>query len=108
MHRYYLYLLLPSVLFHVERGGICKHFNVLALLTLQGEPPRLLVVRQMEGEKVMKDYFTQGISLENFQKKIPEIESALNVKVCKIEAGHDQQHVILHLLPGNAQIPEVD
>lgn len=82
-------------------------FQRISFVNSAGEPPRLLVVQQMEGEKVMKDYFTQGISLENFQKKIPEIESALNVKVSKIEAGHDQQHVILHLLPGNAQIPEV-
>lgn len=103
-------LFLIAVTFSIIPRGAWRDmqaFQRIGLANSAGEPPRLISMKKLEGEKIMKDYFTQGISLENFQKKIPEIESALNVKVAKIEAGHDQQHVILHLLPGNAQIPEV-
>lgn len=55
----------------------------------------------------MNEFFTQGITAEDFQDKISEIESALNVRVTKIEVGCDQQHIILHLAPGNAKISGV-
>ena len=93
----------------IPRGAwqAAQAFQRIGLSNHAGETPRLIDNKNMGDGKMMKEFFTQGITVEDFQDKIPEIESALNVRVTKIEAGCDQQHIILHLAPGNAKIPDV-
>lgn len=40
------------------------------------------------------------------EDKQSTIESALNARITKIEDGRDNQHILLHLAPGNAKLPK--
>ena len=70
-----------------------------------GEPP-LLTQRWKEGEKTIVEFFTQGLSIPELQEHLEMIESALNMRIIKIAEGHNKQHILLHLAPGNAKLPE--
>ena len=70
-----------------------------------GEPP-LLTRCWKEGEKTIVEFFTQGLSIPELQEHVEMIESALNMRIIKITEGHNKQHILLHLAPGNAKLPE--
>lgn len=70
-----------------------------------GEPP-LVMKRRRSGTREVIEVFTRGIPKSKIQENLPALESALNARITKIEEGRDNQHILLHLAPGDERLPD--
>lgn len=86
-------------------GGILKCFQEIALVNAAGTPP-LPLKQEKEGLEERIELLTLGIPKKTFSDKLTDIEAALNCHFVRLEEGVDKQHVILHLIPGEVQIPD--
>lgn len=84
---------------------IANAFLRIGITNAAGEPP-LLTKRWTEDGKTVIELFSQGIPLTEFQNHLEEIESALDRRITKILEGHNKQHIMLYLAPGNAKLPQ--
>ena len=48
---------------------------------------------------------SNGIPLSEFEDHRDELESALNLRLTRMEQGNDKRHIILHTAPGTAKLP---
>lgn len=91
---------LPSDANHLVRS-----FRSIALVNAAGVPP-LPLKRTKSGLEELLELRVFGIAPEEFSKHIPNIETALNRHFVRLEEGQDKQHVILHLVDGERQLPQ--
>lgn len=82
-----------------------QSFQAIRLINAAGRTPLPTFISQ-KGDFKMIDLFTCGLPLETFRQKQAELESALNVRIAKIEEGIDRQHILLTCVPGDKQLPE--
>lgn len=83
---------------------IANAFLRIGVTNAAGEPP-FLTKRWQEDGKTVIELFSQGIPLTEFENHLEEIESALDRRITKVLEGHNKQHILLYLAPGNAKLP---
>jgi len=84
-------------------ANACKAIN---LINSAGQPP-MLTEKIKEDDNMLVEILCNGITIEEITKRKLEIEAALNMRVAAIKEGKDCQHILLHLAPGTAKLPEV-
>lgn len=80
--------------------AITDAFLRIGLVNRAGEPP--FVVETGHNRIVI---LTNGIPLSEFDDNRDKLESALNLRIARLEEGIDKQHIILHTAPGNVKLP---
>ena len=61
-----------------------------------GETPSMVSHRKGDdGKTEVYDFIGEGIPLSDYEDRVAEIESALNMNVVRIEQGHSKNHVIV-------------
>lgn len=83
---------------HARR--ITDGFLRAGLVNRAGEPP--FVIETGHNRIVV---LTNGIPLTEFDGNLDKLESALNLRIARLEEGTDKQHIILHTAPGNVKLP---
>ena len=96
-----LYLALVALSATPRRAwAITDAFLRTGLVNRAGEPP--FVVETSRNHIVVR---TNGISLAEFDDYRDKLESALNVRITRLEEGKDKQHIVLHTAPGSTRLP---
>lgn len=95
----YLFLVALSATPRRARA-ITDAFLRIGLVNRAGEPP--FVVETSRNHIVVR---TNGISLAEFDDYRDKLESALNVRITRLEEGKDKQHIVLHTAPGSTRLP---
>lgn len=108
-----MYILFPIAAFLVYLSALTvsvipRHATQLSAAFLQsgitnsaGEPP--VPCESSDTRLVVQ---TAGISPELFESKSKDLEAALNKCIVRISEGEDKQHLIIHLAPGDAKLPD--
>lgn len=84
---------------------IAHAFQRASITNAAGEPP-LVTGRFEQNGKPVIEVFTQGVPVTQIQENLEVVESALGSRVTKIEQGKNNQHLLLHLAPGDAKLPD--
>lgn len=70
-----------------------------------GETP-VLISRYKEAKAEVFEFYSPTIPLIEFEKKITDIETALNICIVSLNSGKDFQHVILKNVSANNDLPD--
>lgn len=96
-----LYLILVAVSATPRRAwAVTDAFLRVGMVNRAGEAPFVVAVTDRTIE-----VRSNGIPLSEFEDRRDELESALNLRLTRMEQGNDKRHIILHTAPGTAKLP---
>ena len=71
-----------------------------------GKPP-ILLSKKKENKGFKYEFYSPKISFVKFEDHIPEIETALNIKVVDIRPGKDIQHIVIRAIKSGKEDKEM-